>query len=234
MNLLLDFDVTCMILGGGQGARLHPLTKDRAKPAVPVAGKYRLIDIPISNCLHAGMNRIYVLTQFNSTSLHRHIHHTYRFDRYSRGFIEILAAQQTPQLADQASWYQGTADAVRKNLVRLRDAGGQDVLILSGDQIYQLDFQELMSSHRGQSNLRPTEVTIAALLVPGEKHGAPLPDRPGHPQRAGAPAQRSGVGGPRCATRASDTGPTRDAPGRARGDLVRRDRFRCRVVFLAR
>lgn len=169
MKLLLDFDVTCVIMGGGQGARLYPLTKDRAKPAVPLAAKYRLIDIPISNCLHSGLNRIYILTQFNSTSLHRHIHHTYRFEDYSQGFIEILAAQQTPQHADQFSWYQGTADAVRKNLVRLRDTRGQDVLILSGDQIYQMDFRELLSLHRGESGPGPCQVTIAALLVPADR-----------------------------------------------------------------
>jgi glucose-1-phosphate adenylyltransferase len=169
VNLVLDFDVTCVIMGGGQGARLYPLTRERAKPAVPLAAKYRLIDIPISNCLNAGLNRIYILTQFNSTSLHRHIHHTYRFDRFSRGFIEILAAQQTPQHTTELSWYQGTADAVRKNLLRLKESGGSDVLILSGDQIYQMDFRELLTAHRGEATLLPTEITIAALLVPSDR-----------------------------------------------------------------
>src|SRR5262245_5693932 len=169
MALQIDDDVTCVIMGGGQGARLYPLTKERAKPAVPLAAKYRLIDIPISNCLNSGLNRMYLLTQFNSTSLHRHIAQTYNFDRFSRGFIEILAAQQTPQHADQYSWYQGTADAVRKNLVRLKDSGGRDILILSGDQIYQMDFRDLLHAHRGDSTLLPTEVTIAALLVPAEQ-----------------------------------------------------------------
>src|SRR3981081_38637 len=102
-----------IVMGGGAGTRLFPLTKDRAKPAVPLAGKYRLVDIPISNCLNSGLGRIYVLTQFNSVSLHRHIHPTYNFDRFSRSFVEILAAQQTP---GDSSWYQGTADAVRQNL----------------------------------------------------------------------------------------------------------------------
>ncbi len=169
MKKLIDYDVTCVIMGGGQGARLFPLTKDRAKPAVPLAAKYRLIDIPISNCLNAGLSRIYVLTQYNSTSLHRHIHQTYRFDRFTRSFIEILAAQQTPQHTDEFSWYQGTADAVRKNLHRIKDSGGQDVLILSGDQIYQMDFQELLAGHRGDRGLPATEVTIAALLVPADR-----------------------------------------------------------------
>jgi len=169
LSLQLDDNITCVIMGGGQGARLYPLTKERAKPAVPLAAKHRLIDIPISNCLNSGLNRMYLLTQFNSTSLHRHIHQTYRFDRFSHGFIEILAAQQTPQHSDQHSWYQGTADAVRKNLVRLKDTGGRDVLILSGDQIYQMDFRDLLSAHRGESNLLPTEVTIAALLVPADQ-----------------------------------------------------------------
>src|SRR5919112_6404327 len=107
----------CLILGGGRGTRLYPLTKSRSKPAVPVAGKYRLIDIPISNCLNSGLNRIYVLTQFLSVSLHRHIRGTYRFDNFSGGYVEILAAQQTmEQEDDKHDWYQGTADAVRKNL----------------------------------------------------------------------------------------------------------------------
>ena len=169
MKIQFDYDVTCVIMGGGAGTRLYPLTRERAKPAVPLGGKYRLIDIPISNCINSGLNHIFILTQFNSTSLHRHIHMAYRFDRFTRGFVEILAAQQTPQYADEYSWYQGTADAVRKNLVRLKDAGGRDVLILSGDQIYQMDFRELMETHRGEGSLLPSEVTIAALLVPFER-----------------------------------------------------------------
>jgi glucose-1-phosphate adenylyltransferase len=169
VKIQLDYDVTCVIMGGGAGTRLYPLTRERAKPAVPLGGKYRLIDIPISNCLNSGLPRMFILTQFNSTSLHRHINQTYRFDRFSLGFVEILAAQQTPQLPDEYSWYQGTADAVRKNLVRLKDAGGRDVLILSGDQIYQMDFKELMEAHRGETTSIPNEVTITALLVPYDR-----------------------------------------------------------------
>ncbi len=162
-----DFSVTCVILGGGAGTRLYPLTHRRAKPAVPLGGKFRLIDVPVSNCINSGFNRIYVLTQFNSTSLHRHISQSYRFDRFGRGFIEILAAQQTPEFQESAdrSWYQGTADAVRKNLPRFREAGGEDILILSGDQIYQMDYREVLATHRGERGDGPADVTIAGLLV---------------------------------------------------------------------
>jgi glucose-1-phosphate adenylyltransferase len=125
--------VATVILGGGQGSRLWPLTRDRAKPAVPVGGKFRLIDIPISNSLHAGIDRIYVLTQFNSASLHRHIQQSYRFDVFSGGFVNILAAEQGLEKRD---WYQGTADAVRQNLPRLTEQNPQDILVLSGDQLY--------------------------------------------------------------------------------------------------
>ena len=125
-------------LGGGRGTRLYPLTKYRSKPAVPVAGKYRLIDIPLSNCINSGLNRIYVLTQFNSVSLHRHIRRTYTFDPFDGGFVEILAAQQT---LDNADWYQGTADAVRQNLRYVEQPGIEYVLILSGDQLYRMNFQ---------------------------------------------------------------------------------------------
>src|SRR2546428_5337154 len=117
--------VLSLILGGGKGTRLYPLTKLRSKPAVPIAGKYRLIDIPISNCINSGLNRIYVLTQFLSVSLHRHISNTYKFDPFSRGFVEVLAAQQTNEAAD---WYQGTADAVRQNIRYLKEDSGQEVL----------------------------------------------------------------------------------------------------------
>ena len=163
-----DYTVTCVIMGGGAGTRLHPLTKDRAKPAVPVGAKFRLIDIPISNCLNSGINRIYVLTQFNSTSLHRHVSSSYHFHRFSRGFVEILAAQQSPRFAEARSWYEGTADAVRKNLPRLREAGQDDVLILSGDQLYQMDFEEVLRCHRGGAGAM-CDLTIAALLVPRER-----------------------------------------------------------------
>ncbi|MGK7369169.1 MAG: sugar phosphate nucleotidyltransferase, partial [Candidatus Halalkalibacterium sp. M3_1C_030] len=125
-----------VILGGGQGTRLYPLTKERSKPAVPIAGKYRLVDIPISNCLNSGVRRIYVLTQFNSASLNRHIKNTYNFDVFSRGFVDILAAEQTPK---SKNWYQGTADAVRQSLHHMENHRHEHVLILSGDQLYQMD-----------------------------------------------------------------------------------------------
>src|ERR1043166_537487 len=137
-------DVLTLILGGGRGARFFPLTKHRSEPAVPVAGKYRLIDIPISNCLNSGLNRIYVLPQFLSVSLHRHIANTYKFDPFSRGFVEVLAAQQTNEAAD---WYQGTADAIRQNLRYVHEDKCRDVLILSGDQLYRMDFGELLATH---------------------------------------------------------------------------------------
>jgi glucose-1-phosphate adenylyltransferase len=150
--------VLSLILGGGRGTRLYPLTKLRSKPAVPIAGKYRLIDIPISNCINSGLNRIYVLTQFLSVSLHRHIANTYKFDPFSQGFVEVLAAQQTNEAAD---WYQGTADAVRQHIrYVLQDSGGE-VLVLSGDQLYRMDFRHLIQTHRESQ----AQVTIAALPV---------------------------------------------------------------------
>src|SRR3974377_1380047 len=124
-------NVLSLILGGGKGTRLYPLTRHRSKPAVPIAGKYRLIDIPISNCINSGFRRIYVLTQFLSVSLHRHLSTTYKFDALTQGFVEILAAQQTNETAD---WYRGTADALRQNLRYISEDGCQDVLVLSGDQ----------------------------------------------------------------------------------------------------
>jgi glucose-1-phosphate adenylyltransferase len=133
-----------IIMGGGAGTRLFPLTKDRAKPAVPLAGKYRLVDIPISNCLNSGLHRVYVLTQFNSTSLHRHINASYKFDNFSKSFVEILAAQQTPE---GARWYQGTADAVRQNLRYFLEAPYDFYLILSGDQLYRMDYRLLLQQH---------------------------------------------------------------------------------------
>jgi glucose-1-phosphate adenylyltransferase len=136
--------VLCVIMGGGQGTRLFPLTKDRAKPAVPLAGKYRLVDIPISNCINSGYRRIYILTQFNSTSLHGHISRTYKFDQFTSGFVEILAAQQT---FENTSWYEGTADAVRKNLVHFLNHDFDYLVILSGDQLYRMDFRPLIAQH---------------------------------------------------------------------------------------
>ena len=156
-------------MGGGAGTRLYPLTLKRAKPAVPLGAKFRLIDIPISNCLNSGLNRIYILTQFNSTSLHRHISMSYHFDRFSKGFVEILAAQQSPQYHVEHSWYEGTADAVRKNLSRFRDSGGEEVLILSGDQIYRMDYTDILRTHRGAGVGEPADLTIAGLLVPMER-----------------------------------------------------------------
>ncbi len=136
--------VLCVIMGGGQGTRLFPLTKDRAKPAVPLAGKYRLVDIPISNCINSGYRRIYVLTQFNSTSLHGHISRTYKFDQFTSGFVEILAAQQT---FTNNSWYEGTADAVRKNLIHFLNHDFDYLIILSGDQLYRMDFRPVIAQH---------------------------------------------------------------------------------------
>jgi len=132
------------VLGGGAGTRLFPLTKDRAKPAVPLGGKYRLVDIPISNCLNSGLRSIYVLTQFNSLSLHRHIQASYKFDNFSRSFIDILAAQQTPE---GSQWYQGTADAVRQNMRYFLEGPFDYFLILSGDQLYRMDFRALLHQH---------------------------------------------------------------------------------------
>src|SRR5580700_3046117 len=154
--------VLSVILGGGRGSRLYPLTAHRSKPAVPVAGKYRLIDIPISNCLNSGLNRIFVLTQFLSVSLHRHIANTYKFDPFSRGFVEILAAQQTNEASD---WYQGTADAVRQNIRYVHEDPCKDVLILSGDQVYRMDFRQLYKTHRESD----ADVTIAVLPVAAEQ-----------------------------------------------------------------
>jgi len=152
----LEQDVITVILGGGRGHRLDPLTRERAKPAVPIAGKYRLIDIPISNCIHSGMERMFVLTQFNSVSLHRHLVRTYKFDLFSRGFVQLLAAQQTPR---GEAWFQGTADAVRQNLDIILESRGELVLILSGDHMYRLDYRRLLREHVGSG----ADVTVAAL-----------------------------------------------------------------------
>src|SRR5438876_11608511 len=154
--------VRSLMLGGGRGTRLYPLTMLRSKPAVPIAGKYRLIDIPISNCINSGFNRVYVLTQFLSVSLHRHIANTYKFDPFSRGFVEVLAAQQTNEAAD---WYQGTADAVRQQVRYVLEDPCQQVLILSGDQLYRMDFRELLRSHRDAR----ADVTLAVLPVPRDQ-----------------------------------------------------------------
>jgi len=155
--------VVTAILGGGQGARLAPLTRDRAKPAVPVGGKFRLIDIPISNSLHAGIDKVYVLTQFNSESLHRHIAQSYRFDAFRGGFVNLLAAEQN---MTNRSWYQGTADAVRQNLTRLIDDNDPtEVLILSGDQLYLMEMREFVLAHRANQ----ADLTIAVKPVTREE-----------------------------------------------------------------
>ena len=151
-------NVISVILGGGRGTRLYPLTKERSKPAVPLAGKYRIIDIPISNCLNSNLDKIYVLTQFNSASLHRHITRAYKFDNFSRGFIEILAATQT---IDSMNWYQGTADAVRQNLRFFNQPNIDFVLILSGDQLYRMNYQEVIKMHIASG----AEVTVSAIPV---------------------------------------------------------------------
>lgn len=136
--------VLAVILGGGVGRRLYPLTRQRAKPAVPIAGKYRLIDVPLSNCINSGMNHIAVLTQFNSVSLHRHITQTYTFDDFSRGWVQILAAEQTPR---STGWYQGTADAVRKQLFEIKSTRADYVIILAGDHLYRMDYQKMAEFH---------------------------------------------------------------------------------------
>jgi glucose-1-phosphate adenylyltransferase len=151
-------DVLCLILGGGKGSRLFPLTLIRSKPAVPVAGKYRLVDIPISNCINSDINRIFVLTQYNSESLNRHINQTYRFGLFSRGFVDILAAEQTPE---SAGWYQGTADAVRQSLHHIRNYHPDHVLILSGDHLYRMNYKELYDYHCE----RDADVTLSVIPV---------------------------------------------------------------------
>ncbi len=150
--------VLAVILGGGAGTRLYPLTASRSKPAVPIAGKYRLVDIPISNCLNSGISRMFVLTQFNSASLNRHIKNTYHFSAFSSAFVDILAAEQTP---DNPTWYQGTADAVRQCLRHLGPFESEYILILSGDQLYQMDFMEMVNNHIS----RKAEITIATIPV---------------------------------------------------------------------
>jgi len=158
--------VLALVLGGGRGTRLFPLTRDRSKPAVPLGGKYRIIDVPLSNCINSGVQRIYVLTQFNSVSLHRHIRRTYTFDAFSGGFVEILAAQQT--LDAGMGWYQGTADAVRQNLRYLQQPDIRHVLILSGDQLYRMNYADMLATHKQTG----ADVTIAGIPVPDEAASA--------------------------------------------------------------
>lgn len=158
-------NVICIVLGGGQGSRLSPLTATRSKPAVPIAGKYRLVDIPISNCLHSGITRIYVLTQFNSASLNKHIKNTYHFSSFSEAFVDILAAEQTPT---SGSWFQGTADAVRQSLHHLAVHEFEYVLILSGDQLYQMDFEHMIENHiKANAEISIATIPVHANDVPG-------------------------------------------------------------------
>lgn len=154
-------DVLTIVLGGGRGTRLFPLTHLRSKPAVPIGGKYRLIDIPLSNCLHAGLKRIFVLTQYNSASLNRHITQTYQLDRFSEGFVEVLAAEQTPE---GEHWFQGTADAVRQATRHFREADAEYYLILAGDHVYRMDFASLIDAHIE----RHADITVAAQPVTAE------------------------------------------------------------------
>ena len=153
--------VVAVILGGGAGSRLYPLTSTRSKPAVPIAGKYRLVDIPISNCINSSINRMFVLTQYNSASLNKHIKNTYQFSAFSNGFVDILAAEQTP---DSLGWFQGTADAVRQSLKHIGNNDFDYVLILSGDQLYQMDFGAMIDNHAAQG----ADITIATIPV-GER-----------------------------------------------------------------
>ncbi len=154
--------VLSVIMGGGRGSRLYPLTKERCKPAVPLAGKYRLVDIPISNCLNSGYNRIFLLTQFLTASLHRHIQKTYHFDAFGNGFVDILSAEQTEK---STAWYEGTADAVRRNLIHFVAHDHDLVLILSGDQLYRMDFRRIINQHVATK----ADVTIAAIPFPVSK-----------------------------------------------------------------
>lgn len=157
-NMWISKSLIAVILGGGAGTRLYPLTASRSKPAVPLAGKYRLVDIPISNCINSNINRIFVLTQFNSASLNKHIKNTYQFSAFSSGFADILAAEQTP---DNPQWYQGTADAVRQSLRHLENLDYDHVLILSGDQLYQMDFGNMFRVHEKDN----ADITIATIPV---------------------------------------------------------------------
>ena len=160
----MNSKVICVVLGGGQGSRLYPLTDTRSKPAVPIAGKYRLVDIPISNCLNSGIERIFVLTQFNSASLNKHIKNTYHFSFFSEAFVDILAAEQTP---GNSTWFQGTADAVRQSLNHLEQHECDYILILSGDQLYQMDFNEMIKNHE----INGAEISIATIPVKADDAG---------------------------------------------------------------
>ena len=169
-------DILGLILGGGKGTRLFPLTLVRSKPAVPLGGKYRLIDIPISNCINSGINKIFVLTQYNSASLHRHITQTYKFGFFSQGFVDILAAEQTPE---SIHWFQGTADAVRQTLRHILTYNVKYILILSGDQLYRMDYGKLVEQHLA----RKADISVCVIPVEevqgvGLRHVEDGEDRP--------------------------------------------------------
>lgn len=163
IDLFREGGVAAIVLGGGRGTRLHPLTAERAKPAVPLGGRYRLIDIPLSNCIHSGINRIFVMTQFLSASLNRHISTAYKFDSFSGGYVEILAAMQTS--TGHNDWYQGTADAVRKHLIGILEADAAHYLILSGDQLYRMDYRTMLATHIKNN----ADITVGAIPVEKEK-----------------------------------------------------------------
>jgi glucose-1-phosphate adenylyltransferase len=160
--LTISQSVVAVILGGGAGTRLYPLTATRSKPAVPIAGKYRLVDIPISNCINSNIYRMFVLTQFNSASLNKHIKNTYHFSAFSTGFVDILAPEQTP---DNPGWFQGTADAVRQSLRHIENLDFEYILILSGDQLYQMDFEDMVAVHKANN----ADITIATIPVPARE-----------------------------------------------------------------
>ena len=168
--------VLAIILGGGKGTRLYPLTKERSKPAVPFGGKYRIVDIPISNCINSGYRKIYLLTQFNSASLHMHISNSYNFDRFSQGFVEILAAEQT---LEHSGWFEGTADAVRKNMAHFRSQNPTHYIILSGDQLYRVDLEKFM-----EDSCECTRRPSARKRIPGF-HGYLHLQREDHGRDAG-------------------------------------------------
>ncbi len=172
LNALPTSRTLAIIMGGGAGTRLFPLTKERSKPAVPLGGKYRLVDIPISNCLNSGLRGIYILTQFNSTSLHRHINSSYKFDDFTPSFVEILAAQQTPE---GSRWYQGTADAVRQNMRYFLEQPYEYYVILSGDQLYRMDYRDMLRQHV-ESGADLTIATIPVARDPATGFGIMLTD----------------------------------------------------------
>jgi glucose-1-phosphate adenylyltransferase len=172
LNALPTSKTLAVIMGGGAGTRLFPLTKERSKPAVPLGGKYRLVDIPISNCLNSGLRGIYILTQFNSTSLHRHINSSYKFDDFTPSFVEILAAQQTPE---GSRWYQGTADAVRQNMRYFLEHPYEYYVILSGDQLYRMDYRDMLRQHV-ETGADLTIATIPVARQPATGFGIMLTD----------------------------------------------------------